>query len=448
MPDKATPDDLAITAEAWLLTSDPAARHRILALLEQVAATGADPIVQLRDGMDRWFGKRAPALRSPAALPSRTGLVREGTGAVLPLEPLVTLRRPTLWPQRPKRLPDELFSSWLWRAAVAANVPPRVFAKQVLASDEGDVDRDIGEANLRRLAQVTGQTSGHLAGGLLRRVPGATYDAQSGLIENVILSDERFLLGRGGQDLWGRPNAVLQYCPACLASDGRPYFRRSWRLAHVATCLEHGCRLHDRCWQCDKPVALLAQKSIDPVPRCQFCAASLAQASWSPSHAHPRQAALHEVLLYLAIHIPPNKQSSHLDVLHRQFGPVVRARVADREVVLQNLSPPLMVQWFGVVDDSRHAERLQMLAEGVRYAGLASALQRRRRRCKRPQWKRTLGAKRRADRAGANLDEGARRGLPSYSETARTLMWTMIKGQRERTQASTRQGVQSADQNR
>ena len=438
VPDKPTTDDLAITAEAWLPTSDPAARRRILALLEQIAAIGADPIVQLRDGVDRWFGKRAPA-----ALPSRTVLVRDRAGAVLPLEPLYTLRRPTLWPQRPKRRPDELFSSWLWRAAVAASVPPRVFAKQVLDSDAGDVDRDIGKANLRRLAEVTGQTTGHLAGGLLRKAPGATYDAQSGLIENVVLSDERFLLGRRGQDLWGRPNAVLQYCPACLASDARPYFRRSWRLAHVATCLEHRCRLHDRCWQCDRPVALLAQKSIDPTPRCQFCAASLAKVSWSPSHAHPRQAALNEVLLYLAIHIPANGQSSHLDVLHRQFGPVVCARVADREVVLQNLSPPLMIQSFGLVDDSRHAERLQMLAEGVSYADLASSLQRMRRR-----WKRPLRAQRIADRAGANLDEAAGRHLPSYSETGRTLTWKLIAGQRERTEASARQGVQSADQKR
>ena len=440
MPDLATAhnDEWAAAADAWLPTSDPDARNGILALLEQVAAAGVDPIAQLRDGVDRWFGSRAVS-----ALPPRTSRSKTEPGAKLPLEPLYAFRRPTLWPQRPKRLPDELFSSWLWRAAIAAGVAPRVFAKQVLGANGGDVDRDIGEATLRRLAQVTGQTAGRLAAGLLRPAADATYDAQSSLAETIVLTDGRFLVGRGGYDLWGRPNPMLQFCPTCLATDARPYSRRSWRLAHVAVCPEHGCRLHDRCWHCSRPVALLAQKSIDPAPSCQFCAASLAQASSPPSRAHARQAALHEVLLYLAIHVPANKQFMHLDVLHRQLGPVVRAPVADREAVLENLSPPLMVQWFGVVDDSRHAERLQMLAEGVTYANLAGTLGRRRRRLRR-----SLQARQTVRKDGADPDEGAGRTLPSYSETARTLTWNLIEGHRERMAASARHGVQSADQNR
>ena len=40
------------------------------------------------------------------------------------------------------------------------------------------------------------------------------------------------------------------------------------------------------------------------------------------------------------------------------------------------------------------------------------------------------------------------RGLPDYSETARTLTWKLIEGNREPIEESTRQGVQSADQKR
>ena len=32
-------------------------------------------------------------------------------GDVIALEPLATLRQPTMWPHRPKRLPNELFIS-------------------------------------------------------------------------------------------------------------------------------------------------------------------------------------------------------------------------------------------------------------------------------------------------------------------------------------------------
>ena len=434
-----TPDDgLALAADAWLPTSDPAARRRILTLLEQASATGADPIAQLRDGLSRWFGPRAAT-----ALPPGPSQIQKRAGTLLPLEPLYTLRQPTLWPQRPKRLPDELFSSWLWRTAVAAGVPPRVFVRQVIGGDGNDIDRDIGEAMLQRLAQVTGQTTGRLAGGLLRMVPDASYDAQSSLAENVVLSDEHFLLTRGGHDPWGRPNAALQYCSACLAADGRPYFRRSWRLAHVVVCLDHGCRLHDRCWQCDRPVMPLAQRTTDPVPCCPFCHAVLAEAPAVPGQGRRRQAALRELLLYLALRIPVDKRSRHLDALRRWFGATVRARVAEREIVVASLLPASITAWFGRPADGRHAENLQMLAEGLSHASLAVTAR------QNGRWTlRTLNAKRTIQGGARAEDAGRSRALPDYSAMARTLTWTLIEGQRERAEQSARHGVQSADQNR
>lgn len=163
---------LNAAAEAWLPTTDAIARARILVILRQIAATGADPIAELRDGLHRWFGARAAA-----AMPSGTSQPHATSDTSLLLEPLNRLRQPTLWPQRPKRLPDELFSSWLWRVSVAAGVPPRQFARQALGISCDDVNCDVASPTVRRLAQVTGQKTGHLAGD--RASGGRTATGQS-----------------------------------------------------------------------------------------------------------------------------------------------------------------------------------------------------------------------------------------------------------------------------
>lgn len=47
----------------------------------------------------------------------------------------------------------------------------------------------------------------------------------------------------------------LQFCPCCLAEDGKmPYFRKHWRLGFFSACLFHGVQLHDRCPSCQEPI--------------------------------------------------------------------------------------------------------------------------------------------------------------------------------------------------
>jgi hypothetical protein len=210
---------LAEAAAAWLPTSDPVAAARILAILQQIATSGADPIAELREATGRWFGPRVAV-----AMPVPTRGTPVATDARLVFETLPTHREPTLWPQRPKRLPDELFSSWLWRSAVAAGTPPRKFASQALGGPCEDPDRDVRLTVLRRLAQRTGQTSAHLAGGLLQVSATATYDTPSSLAENVLLLEDTFLLARAGCDRLGQANAVLQYCPLCFRRTRGPIF--------------------------------------------------------------------------------------------------------------------------------------------------------------------------------------------------------------------------------
>jgi hypothetical protein len=207
---------LTEAAAAWLPTSDPVAAARILTILQQVAINGGDPITELRDGLGRWFGSHVEL-----AMPIQGHNSAITPGSRLVFEALATHREPTLWPQRPKRLPDELFSSWLWRSAVAAGTPPRMFASQALGGMCEDPDRDIKLTVLRRLAQRTGQTSAHLAAGLLHVSASANYDTPSSLAENVLLLDDTFLLTRAGRGRLGRPNSVLQYCPLCFQTDAR-----------------------------------------------------------------------------------------------------------------------------------------------------------------------------------------------------------------------------------
>ena len=183
---------LAQAAQAWLPTDIPGTKQRILDLLAQVAATGANPILELRQGMSWWFGSDAPAMLPPMHLGSERPLVP----GVIALEPLAVLRPPTLWPQRPKRFPDELFTSWLWRASVAAAAPAAAFARDVLGTEYDDADREIAPQIVQRLAQLSGQNFDHLAAGTLPARPQAAQDTIAGMAEDVMLRHEGLLVAQ------------------------------------------------------------------------------------------------------------------------------------------------------------------------------------------------------------------------------------------------------------
>lgn len=48
----------------------------------------------------------------------------------------------------------------------------------------------------------------------------------------------------------------LQFCPACLAEDATPYFRKSWRVALNTVCIRHKTMLLDRCPSCGSAIAV------------------------------------------------------------------------------------------------------------------------------------------------------------------------------------------------
>lgn len=197
---------LADAAQAWLPTDIAETRVRILELLIQATTAEVDPVSQLQQAMSRWFpGNLAVVL---SAWQSSND---QAQGSALTLESLPVLRRPLLWPQRPKRRSDELFSSWLWRAAVAAAAPPADFVQDVLGAAHDDVDRDIAPEAIRRLAQVSGQSAGHLAAGALSAGSDAAQDTIAGMAEDMMLRHGMLLLARPRSAPEGRTRPVLQY---------------------------------------------------------------------------------------------------------------------------------------------------------------------------------------------------------------------------------------------
>lgn len=243
------------------------------ALFRKIANLGLDPAAAMRDTLGRWFGAAAGV-----ALPAMDGAEPQSgqagdDPATMPLLPLAGLRPPTLWPQRPRRHPDELFSSWLRRVAIAAGVPPRGFAGEVLGPGHADPDRTVSALALRRLALASGHAPDELAAGTLW--PHARAGTRRGMIEDAALAQGGLLLP--GQRP-GRRAAGVQFCPLCLGDQACPPFRRGWRFGYEVACSRHGCLLHDRCPGCGAAVLPLQQRELDPQPGCPACGLVLREA--------------------------------------------------------------------------------------------------------------------------------------------------------------------------
>jgi hypothetical protein len=275
---------------------------------------------------------------------------------------------PDLVAARPKRLVDELFSSWLWRCATASHVSPALFAADVLGSPYGDVDRDVAPQTVRRLARLSGQTFASLAAGTLPLTPAAPQDTIGGMVEDLLMTEDRLLLARRPEGGIRRDYPILGYCPRCLASDNKPYFRRRWRLVPFVVCLAHRTMLLDRCWNCHSRIDILTQGETGPQPSCGSCGVllSMAPATTRATAAAlvPRQRNLEAMLAYLVTQLRADERAFHLRILSRQFSTGI---LHGRARVIAALTPAAAHLWFGAPIDPRHDAPLRMLAKGRRH---------------------------------------------------------------------------------
>jgi hypothetical protein len=89
----------------------------------------------------------------------------------------------------------------------------------------------------------------------------------------------------------------LQFCPACLAEDEIPYFRKRWRVAFNTVCTKHGTMLCDRCPECGTAIAFHRLDMAGPqsleigtVSYCHSCGFDLRAASTEEPISYDRQA--------------------------------------------------------------------------------------------------------------------------------------------------------------
>jgi len=154
------------------------------------------------------------------------------------------------WPVHPQPLPDELFSSWIYRAARANG--QNVFSlcyllvpklRNTYYSFDYVVTKHVVwkfskvlRVSSERAWQTTLESyAGYLFDQSTPKVNRKTGILQTGLRQN---HHKRF---------------CLQFCPLCLA-EGEPYFRKKWRVSFITVCTKHACQLHDRCPECSSPI--------------------------------------------------------------------------------------------------------------------------------------------------------------------------------------------------
>lgn len=252
--------------DALLPHCDGPMRQEVFQRLAVGTRHGLDLFPQFRAAIER---RRMPTpLRGEPAPVAAPGLEVD----ILPER-----QQATLWPYRPRRLSDELLSSWLWRVARGLGAPPRRFALDVIGRHLADIDRDIDDAAINRLAFLSGQTRDHLLRGTMR--PDVEPDPRDKRqkVQQALLKHGDFVLNRhrGGR---GRALPMTQYCPVCLKSEQTRYLRRGWRFSLEVVCSDDGCFLLDACWKCG---ALLDPLSLT-VPCAEFicckCSAPLAKA--------------------------------------------------------------------------------------------------------------------------------------------------------------------------
>jgi len=172
------------------------------------------------------------------------------------------------WAIRVAVLPDELFSTWLARAALAQGCDPMYLTGWLWPRWRAwtvDLDRGLSPDRLATLAARSGLTAARLEAATLR--PLLTAVAPGTRPQQAVWP---WVLSQGSRNR--RRYGGLQCCPSCLSEDQTPYFRRTWRLAWHIGCTRHGTLLADHCGRCQAPVEPHRVRAGDgTLCRCPSC---------------------------------------------------------------------------------------------------------------------------------------------------------------------------------
>lgn len=165
-------------------------------------------------------------------------------------------------------LPDELFSSWLVRAALIQGCDPLELTGELWPRWRAwtrDIDRGVGQERLTPLSKASGIGATAFEAATLR--PVAEFVAG---IPPTLQAVWPWMLALGSRNR--KRHGGLQYCPACLAADTTPYYRLQWRFAWHTMCATHKCMLLDRCPHCFHPIEPIRLTAEDGhVAICAIC---------------------------------------------------------------------------------------------------------------------------------------------------------------------------------
>lgn len=161
---------------------------------------------------------------------------------------------PLLWPVRPKPLTGEALSSWLLRVADSNGLDQRSFKRYLpkIRGTSADLDLIDDEAFFNAIAIRCAIAPENIYSLGFARDEGLVF------IRNAT-SRLDWIIPRNQLGTWSekRHTSSQPYCPACLASDVTPYYRKVWRYAFHPICPEHGL-LADHCPNCGHSFSYLA----------------------------------------------------------------------------------------------------------------------------------------------------------------------------------------------
>lgn len=183
------------------------------------------------------------------------------------------------WPLTPPILPDELFSSWLVRAARAHGCLPHTLTSVVWPGSRAwicDLDRVHPWTDREVLASVTGLSAQALLSSTLWPIVQLLHP--NPLVKRT--SNLPWILPLGCRS---RSHAGgLLCCPLCIA-EPLPFYRQQYRLAWHTACPWHRVLLIDRCPRCYAALQPGRLRNDQPLSCCHHCGHSLGSVAPEPA---------------------------------------------------------------------------------------------------------------------------------------------------------------------
>lgn len=183
------------------------------------------------------------------------------------------------WPVPVPLASDELFSTWLVRAALAQGTDALALAGHLWPKWRActtDLDRGLSTERMDRLTDESGIDAVALRAASLLPIAMAI-----GVDHHPARPVWPWVLALGSRNR--KRHGGLQYCSACLAGDSAPYFRLQWRLAWHTCCSVHRARLFDRCWHCHTPLEPNRLPAFATINSCASCKVDFRRGEWRPA---------------------------------------------------------------------------------------------------------------------------------------------------------------------